>query len=32
MARLAAQWRAQQNEAKRLDAAFEENLARLGFS
>ena len=31
MARLAAQWREQQAEARRLDAAIEENLARLGF-
>ena len=31
MARLAAQWREQQTEARRLDAAIEENLARLGF-
>ena len=32
MARLAAQWREQQAEAARLDAAIEENLMRLGFS
>ena len=31
MARLTAQWRRQQAEARRLDAAIEENLARLGF-
>ena len=31
MARLASQWREQQAEARRLDAAIEENLARLGF-
>ena len=31
MARLTAQWREQQAEARRLDAAIEENLARLGF-
>jgi len=31
MARLAKQWREQQAEARRLDAAIEENLARLGF-
>ncbi len=31
MARLAARWREQQAEAKRLDAAIEENLSRLGF-
>ncbi len=31
MARLAAQWREQQAEVRRLDAAIEENLARLGF-
>ena len=31
MARLAAQWREQQVEAQRLDAAIEANLARLGF-
>ena len=31
MARLAAQWREQQAEGSRLDAAIEENLARLGF-
>ena len=31
MARLAAQWREQQAEAKRLDAAIEENLRSLGF-
>ena len=31
MARLAAQWREQQAEAQRLDAAIEANLARLGF-
>ena len=31
MARLAAQWRRQQTEGCRLDAAIEENLARLGF-
>ena len=30
MARLAAQWREQQAEAARLDAAIEENLKRLG--
>ena len=28
---LAAQWREQQAEAQRLDAAIEEDLARLGF-
>ena len=32
MARLSKQWREQQAEARRLDAAIEENLARLGFS
>ena len=32
MARLTRQWREQQAEARRLDAAIEENLARLGFS
>ena len=32
MARLSKQWREQQTEARRLDAAIEENLARLGFS
>jgi type I restriction enzyme M protein len=32
MRRLSAQWRAQQKEAARLDAAIEANLARLGFS
>ena len=31
MTRLAAQWREQQAEARRLDAAIAENLARLGF-
>ena len=31
MARLTAQWREQQVEAQRLDAAIEENLTRLGF-
>ena len=31
MARLSAQWREQQAEAQRLDAAIEKNLARLGF-
>ena len=31
MRRLAAEWRAQQAEAARLDAAIEENLKRLGF-
>ncbi len=31
MARLTAQWREQQTEAQRLDAAIEENLTRLGF-
>ena len=31
MARLAAQWRRQQAEARRLDAAIETNLQRLGF-
>ena len=31
MERLAKQWREQQTEARRLDAAIEENLARLGF-
>ena len=31
MARLTAQWREQQAEAARLDAAIEENLKRLGF-
>ena len=31
MARLAAQWREQQAEARRLDAAIDENLTRLGF-
>ena len=31
MERLAAEWREQQEEARRLDAAIEENLARLGF-
>ena len=31
MARLTTQWRQQQAEARRLDAAIEENLARLGF-
>ncbi len=31
MTRLSAQWREQQAEAQRLDAAIEENLARLGF-
>ena len=31
MARLAAQWREQQTEARRLDAAIEENLKSLGF-
>ena len=31
MARLTAQWREQQAEATKLDAAIEENLARLGF-
>ena len=31
MARLSKQWREQQAEARRLDAAIEANLARLGF-
>ena len=31
MAQLAAQWREQQTEAQRLDAAIEANLTRLGF-
>ena len=31
MTRLAAQWREQQEEARRLDAAIAENLAKLGF-
>ena len=31
MARLAAQWREQQEEARRLDGAIAENLERLGF-
>jgi type I restriction enzyme M protein len=31
MARLSAQWREQQAEARRLDAAIEDNLARLRF-
>ncbi len=31
MARLTTQWRRQQAESRRLDAAIEENLARLGF-
>ena len=31
MTRLSKQWREQQAEARRLDAAIEENLARLGF-
>ena len=31
MTRLAAQWRKQQAEARRLDEAIAENLARLGF-
>ncbi len=31
MTRLTTQWRQQQAEARRLDAAIEENLARLGF-
>lgn len=31
MVRLTAQWREQQAEAQRLDAAIEENLRRLGF-
>ena len=31
MARLTAQWREQQTEAQRLDAAIEANLTRLGF-
>jgi hypothetical protein len=31
MARLAAQWREQQEEARGLDAAIAENLERLGF-
>ena len=31
MARLAAQWREQQAESQRLDAAIEENLRGLGF-
>ena len=31
MTRLAAQWREQQDEARRLDAAIAENLERLGF-
>ena len=32
MARLSAQWREQQAEAARLDAAIEENLRTLGFA
>ena len=32
MTRLAAEWRAQQKEARRLDAAIARNLKRLGFS
>ena len=31
MAKLSSQWREQQAEARQLDAAIEENLARLGF-
>ena len=31
MTRLTAQWREQQAEAQRLDAAIEANLTRLGF-
>ena len=31
MARLSAQWREQQAEAHRLDAAIEQNLENLGF-
>ena len=31
MAQLSAQWRAQQEEARRLDDAIAENLERLGF-
>ena len=31
MARLTAEWREQQAEAKRLDAEIEANLNRLGF-
>ena len=31
MARLATQWREQQAEGQRLDAAIEVNLTRLGF-
>ena len=31
MARLATEWREQQTEAQRLDAAIEENLKGLGF-
>ena len=31
MTRLTKQWREQQAEAQRLDAAIEENLKRLGF-
>ena len=31
MARLSVQWREQQAEAQRLDAAIEANLERLGF-
>jgi type I restriction enzyme M protein len=31
MDRLSAQWRAQQAEARRLDAEIEANLTRLGF-
>ena len=31
MARLSAQWREQQTEARRLDAEIEANLERLGF-
>ena len=31
MARLTSQWREQQDEARRLDAAIAENLERLGF-
>ena len=32
MARLSAQWREQQAEAAKLDAAIEENLKKLGFA
>ena len=31
MAQLSAQWRAQQEEARRLDKAIGDNLVRLGF-